>query len=288
MEDYVNYLLDAPFILLALAVFGCESGFGEGGVVRDAPVQTGRQLIAPHTLLMKALSGLIQAAATPLHWQILHEMVRDVGAQLGRQALSEYRGACCRGRQRDGYTWAECLKEIGEQFGWTLRVVVESEGVIRVTVKGCQIAETAEPNPYLCELGSALFGGAMSEAIGDVKVSVSECSATPPLHCAFAIYYRESEESLAAPGIIYRRMHDRPAERLQGPSYNGLGARLTPREAQILQHIAQGLQDKAIAVTLRVSVRTVENHAARIRKKLRVSNRAALVRFALDSRLINL
>ncbi|MBI2883577.1 MAG: response regulator transcription factor [Candidatus Methylomirabilis oxyfera] len=64
------------------------------------------------------------------------------------------------------------------------------------------------------------------------------------------------------------------------------GDQRTPREQQILQLIAQGFSDKQIARTLQRSVRTVENHAARVRKKLQVDNRTALVRYALRARLI--
>ncbi|CBE69155.1 MAG: response regulator transcription factor [Candidatus Methylomirabilis oxygeniifera] len=235
---------------------------------------------------MEALIGLIRAAARQLDPLMLQETLRSVGAQLGRQAVTEYCQVRQAGGRPKGYTWAECLKEIGGQFGWTLRVAVESEGVIRVDVLGCQATEPDEPESYLCELGSALFGGAMAEAIGDVKVCVSSCSETPPLHCSFAIYYRSSEESLTTPGIVYTRISDPAAPLIEEPLHDSLGARLTLRETQVLQHIAQGLPDREIAESLQLSVRTVENHAARIRKKLQVDNRTALVRYALRAHLI--
>lgn len=256
-------------------------------MARDAREKTGsRQPMPWQTLLMEALIRLIRAAARQLDPLILQETVRGVGAQLGRQAVSEYCHIRQAGGRPKGYTWAECLKEIGEQFGWTLRVAVKSEGVICVDVLGYQATEPDEPESYLCELGSALFGGAMAEAIGDVKVCASECSETPPLHCTFAIYYRTSEESLAASGVVYPRMSDSVTPLIEEPLHDSLGARLTSRETQVLQHIAQGLPDREIAESLQLSVRTVENHAARIRKKLQVDNRTALVRYALRARLI--
>ncbi len=256
-------------------------------MARDARGGDCRQPVTRQTLLMQALTGLIQAAARQLDPLVLQEMVRGVGAQLGRQALSEY---CLRrdmGGRLNGYTWAECLKEIGEQFGWTLRVAVESEGVIRVTVMECRFAESDEVWSYLREFGSGLFGGAMAEAIGDVKVSVSRCSETVQCNCAFAIYYRESEEMLAAPGVVYPRIDDPAARGAEEPQDSRPGARLTAREMQVLRHIARGLPDKEIATALDLSVRTVENHAAQIRKKLRVGSRVALVRFAFRNRLVD-
>ncbi|MDE2485550.1 MAG: hypothetical protein KGL32_09960, partial [candidate division NC10 bacterium] len=205
--------------------------------------KSGQRLILGQPLGIKALTGLIQATARRLDPVVLREMVRGVGAQLGRQAVLEYCRARRAGGRLGGYTWAECLKKIGEQFGWTLRVAVESEGVIRIAVLGCELAESNESGSYLCEFGSGLFGGAMAEAIGDVKVCVSACSGTPPCNCVFAIYYRTSEESLATSGVVYPRMGDRVAQRAQGPPDSGSGARLTSRETQVLQRIAQGLPD---------------------------------------------
>ncbi|MBZ0169551.1 Oxygen regulatory protein NreC [Candidatus Methylomirabilis lanthanidiphila] len=255
-------------------------------MARDAREHTGPTPMPRQTLLMQALNGLILAAARQLDPSVLQEMVRGVGAQLGRQALTGYRLTHYACGQPIGYTWAECLKEIGEQFGWTLRVAVESEGVIRVTVLECDVTESEESGLHLCEFSSGLFGGAMAEAIGDVKVCVSRCSETPPRNCAFAIYYRTSEESLALPGVVYPRISDRAVQLAPGLLDSGPGARLTSREAQVLRQIAHGLPDKEIAAALQLSVRTVENHGARIRRKLSIGNRAALVRFALQNRLI--
>lgn len=255
-------------------------------MAHDARKASASEPIPRQTLLMQALIGLIRAAARQIDPPVIQGMVREVGEQLGRQALSEY----CLARHATGrfvgYTWAECLKEIAAQFGWTLRVSVESEGVIYVTVLGCQVAEPDRADACLCEFASGLFGGAMAEAIGDVKVCERRCSEAPPLQCVFAIYYRASEESLALPGVVYGPMSVRTTRPVQRPLRDDPDVRLTVREGQILRHIAQGLSDKKIAAELQLSVRTVENHAARIRKKLQAGNRAALVRFALQSGLI--
>ncbi|CAN5697961.1 hypothetical protein BH23CHL4_BH23CHL4_15870 [soil metagenome] len=58
------------------------------------------------------------------------------------------------------------------------------------------------------------------------------------------------------------------------------GASLTPRETEILQLLVTGQTDAAIAATLFISVRTVENHVAHILAKLGVRTRAAAVRAA--------
>ncbi|HLH64479.1 MAG TPA: response regulator transcription factor [Solirubrobacteraceae bacterium] len=61
---------------------------------------------------------------------------------------------------------------------------------------------------------------------------------------------------------------------------------LSEREAQILGLIALGHTNTEIAQRLYLSVRTVETHRAHIQSKLRVSGRAALVRYALEHGIV--
>jgi DNA-binding CsgD family transcriptional regulator len=64
------------------------------------------------------------------------------------------------------------------------------------------------------------------------------------------------------------------------------GVSLTPRELEILRLLASGLTDPAIAAALFISVRTVENHVARIFAKLGVHTRTAAAAAAAASGLI--
>ena len=57
---------------------------------------------------------------------------------------------------------------------------------------------------------------------------------------------------------------------------------LTPREREVLQMLAQGLSNKAIARTCEISVRTVETHRLSIRRKLGIDTPAGLVKYALE------
>lgn len=67
---------------------------------------------------------------------------------------------------------------------------------------------------------------------------------------------------------------------------NGSLESLSPRERQVLQMIAEGNTNLAIADKLSLSVRTVESHRARIMSKLRITSQAELVRFAIQQGLI--
>lgn len=67
---------------------------------------------------------------------------------------------------------------------------------------------------------------------------------------------------------------------------NDVMATLSVREKEILQYIAEGNSNAAIAEKLTLSVRTVESHRAHIMAKMRFSSQADLVRFAIQQGLI--
>jgi two-component system response regulator NreC len=61
---------------------------------------------------------------------------------------------------------------------------------------------------------------------------------------------------------------------------------LSERESEVLRLLALGHTNQEIAKQLFISVRTAETHRAHIMQKLRLSNRAELVRYALDRGLL--
>ena len=61
---------------------------------------------------------------------------------------------------------------------------------------------------------------------------------------------------------------------------------LTPREREVLQLIARGYRYKEIAARLHLSVKTVEAHVSNVLRKLQLSSRHELTRWAAERRLI--
>ena len=61
---------------------------------------------------------------------------------------------------------------------------------------------------------------------------------------------------------------------------------LTPREREVLQLIARGYMYKEIAARLHLSVKTVESHVSSVLRKLQLSSRHELTRWAHERRLI--
>lgn len=63
-------------------------------------------------------------------------------------------------------------------------------------------------------------------------------------------------------------------------------ARVTPRECQVLAHIAFGLSNEEIARSLELSIETVKDHAQNLLKKLAVKDRTQAAVWAVKSGLI--
>jgi DNA-binding NarL/FixJ family response regulator len=61
---------------------------------------------------------------------------------------------------------------------------------------------------------------------------------------------------------------------------------LTQREGEVLRLLARGYRYKDIAKQLYISIKTVESHVSSVLRKLQLSNRHELTRWATDRRLI--
>lgn len=86
---------------------------------------------------------------------------------------------------------------------------------------------------------------------------------------------------------IARRMkakNEGPQDREGRPKANA--ARLTTREAEVLQLVAEGSANKQIAATLGISVKTVEKHRQNLMEKLNLRNTASLTRYAIATGVI--
>jgi DNA-binding NarL/FixJ family response regulator len=63
------------------------------------------------------------------------------------------------------------------------------------------------------------------------------------------------------------------------------GPALTPRETEVLRLVAKGLTARRIAERLELSHRTVENHVQNVLRKLQLTNRVELARYAIEQGL---
>jgi DNA-binding NarL/FixJ family response regulator len=100
--------------------------------------------------------------------------------------------------------------------------------------------------------------------------------------------------------LAVRRVHDGEAvfsPRLAGFVLDAFGQHapepvdpeldlLTAREREVLRHIARGYPYKEVAHQLGISLKTVETHVSAVLRKLQLSSRYELSRWAADRRLV--
>ena len=91
-------------------------------------------------------------------------------------------------------------------------------------------------------------------------------------------------KTFVSPSVTRIVLNDLPSKK------NNYGDRrpgfLTEREQEVVQLLAEGYSNKQVADLLVISVRTVENHRARLSKKLGVNSLSGLVRYAIRNHII--
>ena len=70
------------------------------------------------------------------------------------------------------------------------------------------------------------------------------------------------------------------------PSIDPEFDQLTPREREVMRLLARGYAYKEIAAELFISIKTVETHASNVLRKLQLSSRHQLTRWAADRRML--
>jgi DNA-binding NarL/FixJ family response regulator len=86
---------------------------------------------------------------------------------------------------------------------------------------------------------------------------------------------------------ILKRLKDASRKtRESGGSPDQAKRRLTPREAEVLQLVAEGAPNKQVAVTLGISIKTVEKHRQHLMEKLDIHDTAGLTRHAIATGVI--
>ena len=64
------------------------------------------------------------------------------------------------------------------------------------------------------------------------------------------------------------------------------GRRLTSRETEVLQLVAEGKANKQVAATLNISIKTVEKHRQHLMDKLNIHETAGLTRYAISQGIV--
>jgi DNA-binding NarL/FixJ family response regulator len=97
-----------------------------------------------------------------------------------------------------------------------------------------------------------------------------------------SVYRGESFCSPRMAASLFSRVAELAGERLSESAI-----KLTPREVEIINKIAEGLSNKEIAIHLHIEQQTVKNHVHNILDKLQLHNRLEAVQYARDKKLLN-
>jgi DNA-binding NarL/FixJ family response regulator len=66
------------------------------------------------------------------------------------------------------------------------------------------------------------------------------------------------------------------------------GSTLTPREREVIKMLAEGNSVRQIASILGLSVKTVEAHKFNLMRKLNIHNKAQLVTYAIQKKIVKM
>ena len=89
-----------------------------------------------------------------------------------------------------------------------------------------------------------------------------------------------------SPAISKRLLESCRESFVKGRTIKRKANRLTTREAEVLQLIAEGYANKQIADELKISIKTVEKHRQQVMNKLNIHEVASLTRYAMSQGMI--
>ncbi len=106
-----------------------------------------------------------------------------------------------------------------------------------------------------------------------------------PSELVTAIRAAAAQEVYLYPSLATLLVKDYFAQRQQAPSDNKVDG-LTPREQEVLAHLAEGETNAEIAAKLVISPKTVARHRENIMRKLNLHSRTELVKYAIRKGII--
>jgi len=178
---------------------------------------------------------------------------------------------------------------------WTLKELVQSIGArVHTFTSAKEFLASYSPSPCECvitdvrmpEIGGLQVQRMLMSTGAPPPIifitSHSEISAAVEAMKAGAFDFVEKPvnghvliEKVQAALIQSRKLH---RDRLSQSSRQARMDLLTPKEREIVEFVVQGQSSREIATALDISVRTVENHRARIMEKLHIASAVELVK----------
>jgi two-component system response regulator FixJ len=182
----------------------------------------------------------------------------------------------------------EALAEMLSAFGFTVEVFASADSFLAVQRDnqrlGCIVADVRMPGTDGIELVRELVRR-------NVRLPVVLISGHADVPMAVAGIKAGAEDFIEKPvddvqlvAAINRGLARTFSQQTQKQSLDALSAqfaRLTPRQVEIFDLVAEGFTSQAIAAKLNISTRTVESYRTQVMEKMQAESVAVLVRQAL-------
>jgi DNA-binding NarL/FixJ family response regulator len=130
----------------------------------------------------------------------------------------------------------------------------------------------------MCDLTDEIMAFIEAGAAGYV---LKEASFENLVEIIQSVHRGESFSSPRVTASLFSRIAELVGERIPRSSI-----KLTPREVEIINKIADGLSNKEIAQQLSIETQTVKNHIHNILDKLQLHNRLEAVQYARERKLL--
>lgn len=162
--------------------------------------------------------------------------------------------------------------------------------VLDVDMPGLGVFDAARTIRARCERTTVVFLSAHThdryiESALDVGARGYITKGEPPEAVVAGLRAIASGKEYFSPDVRERLSLEGGRARLAGGTRTR-ASMLTPREVEVLTYVARGLTKKEIAKTMHLSVKTIENHASNIMKRLDIHDRVELARFAIREGLV--
>ena len=144
---------------------------------------------------------------------------------------------------------------------------------------GLDLLEDLSSRTVTLVLSASLETGRFARAVESGAYGVLHKS-TPIKEIVDAVRRLKAGEALLSPGDVIEMLRLVNRERQEELSVRRAVERLTPREREVLQALAEGLESKEIADKLNVTVETERTHMVNILHKLGVHSRLQALVFA--------
>jgi DNA-binding NarL/FixJ family response regulator len=146
------------------------------------------------------------------------------------------------------------------QPGWT--ICGEASNGIEAVEKAAQ----QQPDVVILDIGYVLKSDAERDLVSAVEALVQHKT-----------YFTQS-----ATNVVLESLREKQKEAIEQTSAD----RLTSREQEVVQLLAEGRSNKEVAASLGIATRTVESHRANIMSKLHLGTFSELMRYAIRKKMV--